>query len=108
MNKHKEQPLDITQPVELHMTLDNGQPFIVSGAYESLVDVMATTEAYDATLNVRKQKVSVPLVKAVVAAPEQPEVLDGRRATVAAKLYDLTNRTNLYDILKQQRQDEHD
>jgi hypothetical protein len=83
-------------------------PMTITGVGETLVPIAAAIQAAEAAPAPRTNKVTSMAGKAAVEAPEQPETLTGRRATIAAKFYDLTHGSSMYDLLMQKRRDERD
>lgn len=83
------------------------KPLTISGDADLIIELHDAAEV--TVREIQKQKVSTAVAKpAVEAVAQATDVLEGRRATVAAKLYDFTNKTNMYELLKQKRQDERD
>lgn len=83
------------------------KPLTVSGNADLITELHDAAEI--SVREIQKHKVSTAVAKpAVEAVAHATDVLEGRRATVAAKLYDFTNKTNMYELLKQKRQDERD
>jgi hypothetical protein len=87
---------------------NNGQPFVIRDIGESLLPLATAIQAAEAAPAPRTNKVTSMAGKAAVEAPEVPETLTGRRATITAKLYDLVNGSSMYDLLMQKRRDERD
>ena len=82
--------------------------FTVTGLGEQLEPLAEHIQALEAAPVPKTHNVASKAGKAVLEASTQPTELTGRRATIAAKLYDLVNGSNMYDLLKQKRQDEAD
>lgn len=83
-------------------------PMVITGDYEAVESVNNDLEALEARLYAQSDKLASKAIKAVQTAPETPTELSGRRATIAAKLYDLRYGRNMADLLAQKRQDERD
>jgi hypothetical protein len=84
------------------------RPLVITGIGESLLPIV---EAVERDYAAQVDKVSAGAIKATQSAPEtatEPIELTGHRATIAAKLYDLAHGRNMYDLLKQKREDERD
>lgn len=90
-------------------TYVNGEPFVIKGDYEAVADQLVNAdrhlEALQASEARQVRKVSGLAGKTAV---EAPTMLTGRKATIAAKLYDLANGSSMYDLLKQKRREERD
>jgi hypothetical protein len=79
--------------------------FVVTGVGETLVPIAAAIQALETAEPAKRRNVASIAVEAVQTAPE---ALTGRRATIAAKFYDLTHGSSMYDLLMQKRRDERD
>ena len=91
------------QSLELHFTPDfQSHQMIVTGDLEVVQDVAAVI-GRDID---RSNKVLPKLAKTAVEAVQTPQVLVGRTATVAAKLFDLTHGTDVYAELQERRRAE--
>lgn len=93
------------QEAEL-VTALNGKPFIITGDPETVTELYKAAEA-----DFNAQPVNVPSKagkSAIEAVRTSEEVLDGRRASIAAKFYDLANGTSMYQLLQERRQQERD
>ena len=105
MKRTQEQVLDPTQDVALTTYLPfQKQPFTINGPYEAVMPIAEAVQAEDARKPVQRATVSTKVAQTAVEAV----TLEGRRATIAAKLYDLANHSNMYDLLKQRRAEERD
>lgn len=83
---------------------NNGKTFTINSDYEDVLAVQQVIDTKPADIPVAVQKP----VTAAQEAPQQPEVLEGRKASIMAKLYDIRNGRNMYQLLKEQREAERD
>lgn len=83
-------------------------PFVITGLGEQLLPIAEAVQAAESAAPVKRRNVASVAVEAATQAPEAPQVLSGRRATITAKLHDLVNGTNMYDLLLQKRAEERD
>lgn len=94
------------ETAELTLNLGNGMDnFTVRGDYEVLEPLAEAAQAYDKAHPVKDTPEPVKPATRPVERSEG-EILTGRRAVIAAKLYDLRNRTNMAELLAQKRADE--
>lgn len=95
----------IYQEAEL-VTAINGSPFVITGDVETVTELYKAAEA---DFNAQTVKDTPKLGKRIVEAVRtSEEVLDGRRASITAKLYDIANGTSMYQLLQERRQQERD
>jgi hypothetical protein len=103
MSKEK---LDTTQPVELSYTPDfQDSTFTVYGDYEAVEPIASQIQALESAPAPKRRNVAH---KVIEQAQTASEVLTGHKATVIAKLYDITTGASMYDLLQQKRKDERD
>lgn len=89
-------------------TLVADRPFTICGDEDTLRGMANEIAADDARrASVARSTPEVGRI-AVVAPNAQPEGLDGRRATITAKMHDLRFGSHLYEALKQKRSDDRD
>lgn len=115
---HKQEQLDHpftipeTDEAELVIGLPfQATPFTIAGDTEALIPI--ATAAYKAAERDEARQTRNVAARAVRAAVEpvrspEDEILTGKRATIKAKLYDIANGTNMYELLLQKRQEERD
>lgn len=79
-------------------------PFVVAG------DTQVIQELHKAVVTSEPVHNAVLVPKAVIQPPEQPQptILEGRRASLHAKMYDMVNGSNMYQLLQEKRQQERD
>lgn len=95
----------IYQEAEL-VTAINGSPFVITGDVETVTELYKAAEADFSAQTVKDTpKLGKRIVEAVQASDA---VLEGRRASIAAKVYDMVNGSSMYDLLQQKRRDERD
>jgi hypothetical protein len=95
----------IYQEAEL-TTAINGKPFIITGDPETVTELYKAAEADFSAQTIKDTpKLGKRIVEAVQASDA---VLEGRRASIAAKVYDMVNGSSMYDLLQQKRRDERD
>lgn len=93
------------QDAEL-ITSVNGHPFVISGPIEAIEPLFKAAEA---EFNAQPVHTASKVGKASVEAVQSSDVvLEGRKATVTAKLHDMLYGTAMYDALQQKRADERD
>lgn len=105
----KTKELNPNQDLELTYQPDfQAQPFKVVGPYDAVMPIANDLEALQTTEQAQTHKLASRIVKAAQTALESPTELTGRRATLAAKFYDLRFGTRLYDALIEKRNTERD
>ena len=95
----------MNQSKELHFTPDfQSKQMVVTGDIEVINDVAAVIGREIEQCN----KVLPKAGKLAIQAENTPQVLVGRTATVAAKLFDLRFGTHMFDALQEKRSTERD
>lgn len=99
--------IESSQEAELVTSL-NGKPFVITGPIESVTELYEAAQTDFNAHPVQRTTTSTKVAQTALEHATEPIELTGRKATITAKLYDLVNGSNMYELLKQKRQDERD
>lgn len=82
------------------------KPFVIRGYEDELASYAEELQAYDKANPVHSSP--KPKTPAVEAVRGSGEILEGRKATIHAKLYDMVYKGNMYQLLQEKRQRDRD
>lgn len=99
--------IETIQEAELVTSL-NGKPFVITGPIESVTELYEAAQTDFNAHPVQRTTMGTKVAQTALEHATEPIELTGRKATITAKLYDLVNGSNMYELLKQKRQDERD
>jgi len=101
--KHNTQTIDLEQDLTLTINPDwQTKPFQISGVAETILPYAEAVQALDRSHPVKH---TAQLGRTAVAAPESAvaPILEGRRASIAAKVFDVIYHDTSYQELKARR-----